>query len=120
MTKEVLLKKVVSTLENTIRWDREKVLDKISELGVKALNTHGLPFNGTTFELFRDVEINGNKYKEVIGHLKYFQEIYGKEVHVFIYSSKVEGGESLNGVDIDKYVYKKTFDPKAGLKTYTW
>ena len=115
------IEEIKITLDTMWEWNSNEFLEELEEcLGVKSLNTHGLPFNGTTFELFREVEIDGRNFKEVIGHLKYVIEIYGGEVSVFLYNNKVQGGAFLNGIESRDYIYKTTFGSKKKTKRNTW
>lgn len=107
---EHLLEEIEITLDTMWEWNRDEFLEEIQEcLGVKSLNTHGLPFNGTTYELFREVDFNGIKLKETIGHLKYVHAIYGGGCNVYLYDNSVSGGSSLNGRECHKYIYEKVF-----------
>ena len=65
--------------------------------GCKILNTHGQPFNGSTYEIYRDVTIDNRKLKEVIGHFRNIIAIYGNEHTLQLFNNNVEGGTNLNG-----------------------
>jgi hypothetical protein len=84
----------------------QTLLDIVTELGLKCKDTNGLPFNGSTYELFREFDFNGHKLKETVGHFKYIYQIYGGGVIVCIYDDECIGGSALNGSESGKYIFR--------------
>lgn len=79
--------------------------DWLTNNGYEVLDTHGLPFNGTTYEVRRTLPNIPNAY-QVCGHFKCVSAIYGHWVGLFFYPPACEGAEHLNGDELDKWEYK--------------
>mgnify|MGYP004554896613 CR=1 FL=1 len=76
--------------------------------GCKIVNTQGQPFNGSTYEIYRDVEIDNRHLKETIGHFRNVIQIFGDGQSLYVFNNNIEGGSNLNGnsdylVKIDCY-----------------
>ncbi len=82
------------------------LIGTVNEMGLKCIDTNGLPFNGTTYEIYREVEMQGHIFKETVGHFKYIYEIYGNGVIICIYDSSCIGGTHLNGDEAGRYIYR--------------
>ena len=88
--------------------------DLIADLegsGYEVLNTHGLPFNGTTYEVRKALPNVPNAF-QICGHFKYVRAIYGNSLTMFFYPPECKGGSHLNKDELNKYTYKiETYDP---------
>lgn len=70
--------------------------------GFNVIDTHGMPFNGTTYEVRRAVE--GMPYTfEMCGHYKHVTAIYGNGCTLFFYPPSCKGGSHLNNGELKLY-----------------
>ena len=82
-----------------------RLFSEIAErYGCKIVDTHGQPFNGSTYEIYRDVEIDDRHLKETIGHFRNVIQIYGDGQFLYVFNNNVTGGSNLNGNS--KYLIK--------------
>lgn len=81
----------------------------IENNGCGIVDTNGLPFNGTTYEIVRYFDFQGRKLKETIGHFKYVYAIFGNKVYFRLYDNNCIGGSNLNGSESDKFIYARDF-----------
>lgn len=77
--------------------------------GYDLLDTHGLPFNGTTYEIISLDRHDTRRY----GHIKTVYEIYGDKATLFIYPAWCRGGSHLNGDELKNYVYRLPFNKRS-------
>lgn len=109
--REELFEDIKREIRYMEKWDIESLLIELENTyDIKNLDTNGLPCNGSTYELYREVEINGFYVKEIVGHLKYFSEIYGGETHLFLFEPYFSGGSALNSYNSHYYIMEKTFN----------
>ncbi|MGN1337362.1 MAG: hypothetical protein ACI4WW_02690 [Candidatus Coprovivens sp.] len=108
-TKDELIKEFVNVVDSrlTNKFSLDDIYEISRELNLKLNSTNGLPFNGNTYEIYRDVDINGFTFREIIGHFKYIYAIYGDDVYLRIYDYNCIGGSHLNGDESGNYIYKK-------------
>lgn len=78
------------------------LINCLTENGYEVINTRGLPFNGTTYEIRRRISRPANAY-QVCGHIKHVRQIYGNAVTVYVYPPSCVGGKALNSTELDKY-----------------
>ena len=101
MTQQEIIANIVNdleTYEGTKVNDAFRLFRIIAErYGCKVVNTYGQPFNGSTYEIYRDVEIDNRHLKETIGHFRNVIEIYGDRHFLYVYNNDIEGGSNLNG-----------------------
>lgn len=110
-TRDELLLSVKGAVASQREWDINELLYELEmEYAIQHINTHGLPFNGTTYELYREVEMDGFFFKETIGHLKTLTEVYGGQKYLFVFEPGISGGSALNDYNSPNYVMKKTFN----------
>ncbi len=75
-----------------------RLFSEIAErYGCKIVDTHGQPFNGSTYEIYRDVEIDHRHLKETIGHFRNVIQIYGNKQFLYVFNNNITGGSNLNG-----------------------
>lgn len=70
---------------------RDVCAEIADNLGLSLINTHGLHFNGTTFTVCRNVNVNGRKLQEIIGYFKAVQQIYGSKGYIYLYDCTHDG-----------------------------
>ena len=81
----------------------------LNAIGYDLLDTHGLPFNGTTYEIISLDRYDTHRY----GHIKTVYEIYDNKATLFIYPASCRGGSHLNGDELKEYVYRLTFNKRS-------
>ena len=110
-TREELLLSVKGAVASQIEWDINELLYELEmHYAIQHMDTHGLPCNGTTYELYREIEMGGFFLKETIGHLKTLTEVYGGKKYLFVFEPGISGGSALNDYNSSRYVMKKTFN----------
>ena len=92
-----------------VKFDLNSIKKIIENNGCGMVDTHGLPFNGTTYEIVRYFDFQGRKLKETIGHFKYVIAIYGDNVCFRLYDNNCIGGSNLNGSESNKFIYARDF-----------
>lgn len=76
----------------------ERLFREIAErYRCKIVDTHGQPFNGSTYEIYRDVESDHRHPKETIGHFRNVIQIYGNGHSLYVFNNNITGGSNLNG-----------------------
>ena len=94
--------------------DAKRPKELIAELesrGFQVLDTRGLPFNGTTYEVRRALPDIPNAY-QICGHYKHVRQIYGNGLTFFFYPPDCKGAKHLNNDELKLWTYKiDTFDP---------
>lgn len=81
----------------------------LNSKGYDLLDTRGLPFNGTTYEIISLDRYDTRRY----GHIKTVYEIYGNKATLFIYPAWCRGGSHLNGDELKEYYYSLTFKQRS-------
>jgi hypothetical protein len=79
----------------------------LQSLGYEVINTRGLPFNGTTYEVRKKLPDVPNGF-QICGHYKYVCQIYGRGVTLFVYPPDCKGGKHLNNDEMK--LWKHRFD----------
>lgn len=89
----------------------KELVAELESLGFQVIDTRGLPFNGTTYEVRRVLPDIPNAY-QVCGHFKHVRQIYGNGLTFYFYPPDCRGAWHLNKDEIDRWTYKiSTFDP---------
>lgn len=102
-------------LEDFTNWEQNgtgatpfnsKALEEhLQGLGYEVINTHGLPFNGTTYEVRKALPDVPNGF-QICGHYKYVSQIYGNGVTLFVYPPDCKGGKHLNNDELNLWEHR--------------
>lgn len=114
-TAKQLMNEIVNNFKNDSFKNKHfltSIINICHKLDLLCKDTNGLPFNGSTYEIYRRVDYNGHKLNETIGHFKYVYAIYGDKVYLSFYDDECVGGSALNGSESGKYIYRTEFDRK--------
>ena len=88
-----------------------ELIDELNGCGYQVIDTKGLPFNGTTYEVRKPIDGKANCY-EVCGHYKHIRQIYGNGLTFYFYPPSCKGGFHLNRDELEEYTFKVgTYDP---------
>lgn len=82
----------------------KSIIEWLTNNGYEVVDTHGLPFNGTTYEVRRALPKIPHAY-QVCAHFKHVSAIYGNWVGIYLYPPTCKGAEHLNGDELELYQY---------------
>lgn len=86
-------------------FNSEALVKHLQGLGYEVLNTRGLPFNGTTYEVRKALPDVPNGF-QICGHYKYVSQIYGNGVTLFVYPPDCKGGKHLNNDELKLWAHR--------------
>lgn len=109
-----LLSKIINDFKTTINANKNNTSTKkfslsilkniVNKYGLHLIDTHGLPFNGSTYKIVKKQETEMGTTEFIIGHFKDVSAIYANAVYCSFYDNTCIGANHLNGDESGKYI----------------